>query len=185
MAPPPGWLPSILLQPYLSSPLWQEPGPPHIHQSHPAPNPLSLPPCLSPQTPESRQVGMAGGGDSKPIPSPSSPPLLLSPFPPGAQTLLKSRPPNPHSPPLTPRPEALALHGASLPGKWRHLQAPGRAAASAPHPRGLGSRPGPQGHPACWLEQWTAFPIKCPVEPTHADEMLGKRPLEMLRGHLP
>ena len=98
MAPPPGWLPSLLLQPYLSSPLWQEPGPPHIHQSHPTPNPLSPPPRLSHQTPESRQVGMAGGGDSKPIPIPSSPPSLLSPFPPGEQTLLKSRPPHPHPP---------------------------------------------------------------------------------------
>lgn len=180
MAPPPGWLPSLLLQPYLSSPLWQEPGPPHIHKSHPAPNPLSPLPGLSHQTPGSRQVGMAGGGDSKPIPSPSSPPRLLSPFPSGAQTLLKS----PHRPP-TPRPEVPAQRGASLPGKWRHLQAPGRRAASAPHTRGLGSSPGPQRHPACWMERWTAFPIKCPVEPTHADEKLGKRPLEMLPGHLP
>lgn len=128
MAPPPGWLPSLLLQPYLSSPLWQEPGPPHIHKSHPAPNPLSPLPGLSHQTPGSRQVGMAGGGDSKPIPSPSSPPRLLSPFPSGAQTLLKS----PHRPP-TPRPEVPTQRGASLPGKWRHLQAPGRPAASAPH----------------------------------------------------
>lgn len=125
MAPPPGWLPSILLQPYLSSPLWQEPGPPHIQQSHPAPNPLSPPPCLSHQTPESRQVGMAGGGDSKPIPIPSSPPLLLSPFPPGAQTLLKSRLPTPIPHPSLPAPRLQRCTGPHFRGNGATFRHPG------------------------------------------------------------
>lgn len=129
MAPPPGWLPSLLLQPHLS-------GPPHRHQSHPAPNPLSPPPRLSHQAQKAGKWGWlgvgVGAGDSKRIPIPSYPPRLPSPFPPGAQTLLKSPP----SPPPT-SPEVPAQRGASLPGKWRHLQAPGRAAASAPHARGL------------------------------------------------